>query len=197
MEDKNLSEKESLELITRMIKNTQSKFEMNAGVPFLIFGYLTVIAAVAVWFAVTRTGNPQWNFLWFIIIAIGYPVKMITNRKKVKGVKSFVDGVITKLWIVFGVAAFLVSLDTMFFYNIDNILFIIVLLMGMGTALTGMIIRFSPSIIAGFASIAISFLLLQVEGYDQCLIFAAVFVLMMVIPGHILNCKGKKDVERA
>jgi len=197
MEDKNLSEKESLELITRMIKNTQSKFEINAGVPFLIFGYLSVIAAVSVWFAVTRTGNPQWNFLWFIILIIGYPVMMITNRKKVKGVKSFVDGVITKLWIVFGVAAFLVSLDAMFFYNIENILFIIVLLMGMGTALTGMIIRFLPSIIAGFASIAISFLLLQIEDYDQCLVFAALFVLMMVIPGHILNCKGKKNVERA
>ena len=48
MEDKVLTEKESLDLISQMIRNTRSRLEDNSGIPFLIWGYTTVIVAVIV-----------------------------------------------------------------------------------------------------------------------------------------------------
>lgn len=38
MEEKQLDARESIELITRMIRNTRQRLERNAGRPFLIWG---------------------------------------------------------------------------------------------------------------------------------------------------------------
>lgn len=43
MEDKRISEKESLELIARMIRETQDNAARYAAYPLLIWGYTTVI----------------------------------------------------------------------------------------------------------------------------------------------------------
>ena len=71
MQEKPLNEKESLELITRMIQNTQQKMERGAGAPFLIWGYATVITTLTVWIVVRFTLNYQFNYLWFMIPVIG------------------------------------------------------------------------------------------------------------------------------
>ena len=44
MEERKLNEKESLELITRMIRNTKHNLEIGDGNIFLFWGYLTVTA---------------------------------------------------------------------------------------------------------------------------------------------------------
>ncbi len=67
-------------------------------------------------------------------------------------------------------------------------------MMASGTAITGLINKFKPIIFSGFAGILLSFLCLIVKGYASILIFALIFLVMMVIPGHILNFKGKKHV---
>jgi hypothetical protein len=66
--------------------------------------------------------------------------------------------------------------------------------MSSGTAITGLVIRFKPIIFSGFIGIVLSILCLILKGYESILIFALIFLIMMVIPGHILNWKGKKHV---
>lgn len=190
MEEKQLNEKESLELITQMIRNTQQKLEKGNGIPFLIWGYTTVLVSLAVWYLFSTTGNPNWNYLWFLIPAIAFPLLMLTMRKNEKGVKTYIDKIIGYVWIVFGIAGFIVSASAIFFWNLP-ILFIVILMMGSGTAITGMIIKFKPIIFSGFAGIFLSFLCLIVKGYESILIFALIFLVMMIIPGHILNWKGR------
>lgn len=190
MEDKQLNEKESLELIAQMIRNTQQRLEKSNGLPFLIWGYVSVLASVAVWYFFSTTGNPQWNFLWLAIPIIGYPMMMLALKKEKNLPTTYIDKVISYVWIAFGVAGLVVPISTIFFPL--PILFIVVLLMGIGTAITGMIIKFKPIAIAGFAGILLSFLCLIVKGYEVILVFAAIFLVMMVIPGHILYWKGRK-----
>ncbi|RNC64863.1 hypothetical protein [Proteiniphilum sp. X52] len=193
MEEKQLNEKESLELIARMIQNTQRKLEKGNGLPFLTWGYTTVAVSLLVWYLFSSTGNPYWNYLWFLIPVIGFPTMMLIIRKQEKGVKTYIDRIIGYVWIAFGIAGLAVSTSAVFVWNLP-ILFIIVLMMGTGTAITGMIIRFKPIIFSGFAGMLFSFLCLIVKGYDSILVFALIFLVMMVIPGHILNWKGRKNV---
>ena len=42
MEERKLDAQESIELITRMIRNTRRRLATNAGRPFLVWGYTTV-----------------------------------------------------------------------------------------------------------------------------------------------------------
>lgn len=54
MEDKRISEKESLELIARMIRETQDNTARYAAYPLLIWGYTTVAISLVVWYFICR-----------------------------------------------------------------------------------------------------------------------------------------------
>lgn len=193
MEDKVLTEKESLDLISQMIRNTRSRLEDNSGIPFLIWGYTTVIVAVVVWSLVTTSGNYLWHWLWFAIPVFGGTLWLLHNKKQLNNrsrVITFVDRAISHVWMVFGIASFMISIIS--FLTYIPILFIVLLTMGMATAITGLIIRFKPIIFSGFIGILFSPLCVIVRDTSSILIFAAVFVLMMVIPGHMLNYKAKR-----
>ena len=193
MEDKVLTEKESLDLISQMIRNTRSRLEDNSGIPFLIWGYTTVIVAVIVWSLVTTSGNYLWHWLWFAIPVFGGTLWLLHNKKQLNNrsrVITFVDRAISHVWMVFGIASFMISIIS--FLTYIPILFIVLLTMGMATAITGLIIRFKPIIFSGFIGILFSPLCVIVRDTSSILIFAAVFVLMMVIPGHMLNYTAKR-----
>lgn len=196
MEEKQFNEKESLELISQMIRNTRQRFEKGNGIPFLIWGYTTVLVSLAVWYMLSSTGNPKWNYLWFLIFVIGFPLMIITIKKgnKNKGVKTYVDKVISYVWFVIGISAFIPSLAASFIQGFP-ILFLITVLISIGTAITGLIIKFTPLTVAGFIGMFLSiFCLILDNTTDSILVFAALFVVIQVIPGHILNWKGKKNV---
>ena len=193
MEDKVLTEKESLDLISQMIRNTRSRLEDNSGIPFLIWGYTTVIVAVIVWSLVTTSGNYLWHWLWFAIPVFGGTLWLLHNKKQLNNrsrVIMFVDRASSHVWMVFGIASFMISIIS--FLTYIPILFIVLLTMGMATAITGLIIRFKPIIFSGFIGILFSPLCVIVRDTSSILIFAAIFVLMMVIPGHMLNYTAKR-----
>ena len=47
MKDKELNEKESLELIARMIRNTRRNLDTGSGNSFLVWGYVGVLVTLA------------------------------------------------------------------------------------------------------------------------------------------------------
>ena len=140
MEERKLNEKESLELITQMIQNTKDRMAENSGTPFLLWGYVTVIISLLVWFLLKETGNNNWQFLWFLLPVIAFPATLWSQRKARKMLKTYIDRVVDYVWTVFGLGAFLVSCTAIFVWKIP-ILFVILLMMGMGTALTGLIVN--------------------------------------------------------
>lgn len=186
MENKQLSEKESLQLIAQMIQQSQYRLAKNAGTPFLIWGYMTAILSLVIWMLIRETANLQWNFLWLLLPAVCYPLMTYLNRRNEQMVKTYIDRIIGQVWTVFGIAGILISGVAMFLWHIP-ILFIILLLMGMGTALSGMIIKVRVLTICGALGALLSVGCLMIGGVDQLIFFATAFLIMMVIPGHALN----------
>ena len=163
MEDKRISEKESLELIARMIRETQDNAARYAAYPLLIWGYTTVIVSLVVWYFYLQTGMWQINYLWFALPAIAGPLTIFFNRKdKNKGAKNYIDRVTAQIWTVFGVVGF--CLSCMAFVVRIDILFVVSLLMGMGATLTGLVCKYKPLSIAGIIGIALSFSMLFIHG---------------------------------
>ena len=191
MENKQLSEKESLQLIAQMIQQSQYRLAKNAGTPFLIWGYMTAILSLVIWMLIRETANPQWNFLWLLLPAVCYPLMTYLNQRNERMVKTYIDRIIGQVWTVFGIAGILISGVAMFLWHIP-ILFIILLLMGMGTALSGMIIKVRVLIICGALGALLSVGCLMIGGADQLIFFATAFLIMMVIPGHALNRMAAK-----
>ena len=123
---------------------------------------------------VTYTQNNNWQYLWFMLPIIGGTGTYLSARNQQPTVKSHLDKVISYIWLVF-------------------ILFIILLLMGMGTTLTGLVINYKTVTICGTLGALSSIGCLFYEGFNQVLIFAPVFIFMMIIPGHVLNHAARKQ----
>lgn len=191
MEEKRLDAAESLALIGRMIENTRNDMERNAGRPFLVWGYVTLLTTLLVWGTVVQTGEPRWNLLWLLIPLLGGTLTYFTRGKRTEGrVHTFVDRVLGSVWLVAGLTASFLSLVALFTPIRLPILFVILLTMGMGTAATGLILRFRLAACCGAAAILLAPGMLIVHNDWQPALFAAGFLAMMIVPGHILNYRS-------
>lgn len=193
MQDRQLNEKESLVLIASMIRNTKRKMEEGSGTMFLIWGYMTIFVTLLVWGTVLYTKSYYWQWLWLLLPAGAGTISILYNRrrKKTPYVTTYIDKVIGYIWSVLGITGFLLSMVSIIYYF--PILFIIVLMMGIGTTLTGLVIEFRPLVISGALGMTLSIVLLLLDYMNLRILsfpaFAAIFFLMMVIPGHYLNYK--------
>lgn len=194
--DRQLNAAESIALIGRMIDNTRSRMVRNAGRPFLIWGYSTVATTLAVWAAYAFFPGRNWYYLWLLLPLFGTGLSLLTMPKATGSkVYTFIDRVIGRVWLVMGLTAWCVSLLSILSDMPVPILFIILLMMGMGTAITGLIIRFTPAAVGGAIAIALAPVSLAATGYWTPALFIAGFVVMMIVPGHILNYKSNHPNE--
>lgn len=195
MEDKKLTEKESLELIAEMIQSTKENMEEGSGNLFLLWGYLSTIVALGIYFVWITTGISAVFWAWWLIPAIGFPASVFLKKRYPQPVKTDIDRIISQVWLVGGLGCILTPVASMFVRM--PILFIEALIVTMFATATGVIVRYKPIYLPGIAGIFLSFALLFVSLDLQILIFASLFVLLMVVPGHILNaaCARRKRKE--
>lgn len=187
MEEKNISQQESLDIISNMIKQTQTNIEKGGGAIFLLWGYLSLVVAIAIYLVVSQTGDYRAQYIWFITPLVGYPIMYFMLKKKEPAVVTFVSKTIGKVWVTIGTAALLLSLFMLINPAAFPILFVMALLINIGVTLSGLVLEYKSISIAGFLGILLSFSLLVIPGIEQILVFAAFSVIMLIVPGHILN----------
>ena len=200
METKPMTGQESLELIARMIRNTQDKLERRGGMPFLIWGYATLTVSLVIWLIYRQPAHPAWMWLWFAIPAIGCAWTYFTNRGHEKTATTFIDRTINNIWIVIGLCcgfAALFSMVQVASRGAFPILFAEALLISIGVAVTGLVIRLRYITVIGFLGILISFFLFYLQGLDQILGFALMALVTLIVPGHIMNYQGRKQKSAA
>jgi hypothetical protein len=185
MEEKKLTEKESLELITQMIQSTKEEVEKGSGTYFLIFGYTSTLVALFIYMIWRLTGNPLIFWAWWLIPIIGYSIVYFKRRNAPKRVITGVDTIIWKIWIVSGICCCVSPIVSMFVEM--PILFLESFIVTSTTAMLGLIIKSKVLTIFSFISIGLSYTLLFVPSDIHIPIFAAMFVIIMIIPGHLLN----------
>lgn len=209
MEEKTLDAQESMELISRMIRNSRRRMEGNTGRPFLVWGYTTVAVSLLNYGFNIAGVAPEWSLTWFLIPIAGYLLMRLIPMKKSTEPRTDIDRIVGAVWTVCSLALIPIFIFTMFHglsYR-SSLLGMIALTMALGTAATGLILRSKVFAVAGFAGMALSMLFpfydfylkrcvangsLGVDPYlmyNEILIFALIFVVMMIVPGHILNRK--------
>ena len=190
MEEKQLSEKESLQLISRMIYEAKNYF-YETGMPALIYGFTVLICSLLTYAVdkqfITFPFHPFYIFVpvFFIQAWIQY------KEEKKKKAKTFTDEAIDYVWMGFflsAIAAFSATFAGLGYIVISIILF----LTGFAAFLTGMIAKFKYDIIVSFLVWLlgiISFFMLNPNIY---LLLATAAILVWIIPGFILNATFKK-----
>lgn len=189
MEDKKLNSQESIDLIARMIQNTQNNLQKNAGSYSILWGYVTLVVSLAVYFLLTATGDLRVHFIWLAIPVVGFLLSFILRRHLGPvHVRTFVDTATYKLWVPLGVALCIFP-----FVTGERALTVVLMLISLGIAQTGLIVKYPVFTVAGFIGLAAALALLFIGGPGQILVFAFFSAVVLIIPGHILNHKAAKN----
>ena len=101
--EKVLNEKESLDLIVKTIEQTRRRVEKNAGLPMLIFGYLSVLTSLVVGFFFSRTGDYRYHILWAAIPVLGWILFAITGKNRSRETevpRTHIGVLIGHLWLL-------------------------------------------------------------------------------------------------
>ncbi len=200
MEDKKMTEKESLELITQMIQNSKKNLRLGNVNILLLWGYLCTITALVVYVLILITGNPLWNWLWLAIPVIGFPVMYWLKKKEDKPVLTYTDKVLLAIWSNIGQYGIGISIiSALYFDSMLLLMPIILLLCSLGVNITGSIINDSWMRNAAGCALAISVVMIShilfnpPEFNFMYPAFAVCFVIMLIIPGHRLNRRHTKE----
>lgn len=206
MDDRKLSEKESLEVITSMIARTKAKY-LGSGNILLMWGYLIATISILVWALLAATRHNAWNWLWFAIPLIGIPTTVVMARKeqRVNGATTCFDKITSRMWTIFGMSEIALTLVCIAFalfgsVNCWTAMLVYSLILAPGTEMAQGLIFKEMSLVGGGATgLAVGIITiccvaggipLAANWYMPLFIFA--WVCMMIIPGHIINRKAKK-----
>ena len=206
MEDKKLTEKESLEVITSMIARTKARY-LGSGNILLMWGYLAVFSSILVWILLAATQQNVWNWLWFAIPVIGMPLTSIMARreKRTDGAVTYSDKITSHLWSIFGVSEIVLTFICLGFSLIGGIkcwtamIVYTVIAAPFAEIAQGLIVKEKSLTWGGIVGLAIGMVLVCcVTGKIPLLanwfmpLFILFWVVMMIVPGHIINHNAKK-----
>ena len=150
MEQNNeMTARQSLALISETLNNSRKSILRNNAKYYILWGGLLTAFSLAVFLLWRQTGSAAWNFLWFAMPVIGYPLAFLLGRKDVSVPKSFIGNLTGKVWAVF--AAFSITLSALAVTVVPMpITFLIILLLGVAESISGVILKNWPIIICGF-----------------------------------------------
>ncbi len=101
MEEKKLTDQESLELISQLIRSTRENMEVGRGNLFLYFGYFSAFLGIAIYILTALTSNGVWGFGWFLMFAFWGSLYYFSkkpavtqNRGQGKRIKSSFLGIV-------------------------------------------------------------------------------------------------------
>ena len=198
MEDRKMNEQESLELISQMIRNTRRNLDGGSGNLFLLWGYVNAIVTMALAVVLSLTNDFVWMWGFFAIPLVGWLLMYLMKRKERQEVRTYSDKVIGQMWQILGLFSMVVVLMALVTCQMDVILPLAAILFSLGSIITGIIIRYTA--FSGFPSLGavagVTMLLNTLSDGPMLYnlwIYVLVVVLSMVIPGHILNYKARKE----
>lgn len=208
MEERKITEAESVEIITSMISRTKDRLVKGSGNILLMWGYVIVTVAALIWVLLVTTKNPAVNWLWFLIWIIGgIATPVMAKRKRMEtGAISYTDRLTSNMWSVVGftaIASTFLCLGFLFVGGKDSwsMMFAFALIIvPMAEIMQGLVIK-GKSLVAGgsiglviglFTMCCISAHIVLVATWFMPL-FIIAFAAMMIVPGHILNSKAKRE----
>lgn len=208
MEEKQLSEHESLALITAMINRTKERCRIGEGSLMITWGYLTVVSCAIVWLILMIKGGDIHDSWWYITpIAGGIFLPLLSRLKKQEsGVRSFTDIILYKLWVVVAVTCLMAMIICILFRVItdasctDMLFTVALVIVPVAEIFQGLVVKEKSYIHGGAIGLMTGlFTLGCIHGNISLgallylpLIMLAV-IAMMIVPGHIINNKARNQ----
>ena len=191
MEQNNeMTAQQSLQIITETFNKSRKGILLNSAKYFLLWGALLTSISLVIYLLWNLTGKPQWNFLWFAMPVIGYPIAALMGKYDVAVPQNEVSKMLGGVWSVFGTFAIALSAIAVSLVPM-HVTLIIVIIMGLAECMSGVLLKNWPIIIGGFLlGVGGAVFAMLVKGEAQLLIFTLGGVLLLVT-GLIMKLQYK------
>ena len=187
---KEMTAQESLLLIAETFNKSRKGILRNSAKYFMLWGAMLTVISLVIYLLWHLTGKPDWNFLWFAMPVIGYPLAALMGKYDVAVPQNEVSKMLSGVWRVFG--AFAITLSTVAVFLVPmNVSLIIVIIMGLAECMSGVLLKNWPVIICGFLlGVCGAVFAMLVKSEAQLLVFTLGGVLLLVT-GLIMKLQYK------
>ena len=190
--EKEFSPQDSIALIRSMIETTKHSISDSSHY-FLLWGWTTMIACVIQYVLLVIVKYEHHYYAWFLtfVAAIIHIIFGIKDSKK-STVKTFISEANESVWMAIGFA-FMALAFVFAKIGYQYCFPIYILIYGLGTFISGRLIKFKPLVYGGAAC----FLLVTITpflNYSLQILMAALAILVSyIIPGHLLRAHYRKN----
>ncbi len=191
MEERELSNEESLRLINRMIYEAKGYF-YESGIGGLIYGFSVLLCTLLTY--CNNAGIIRFPFAPFYLLVPVFFIQAFIQIKenKKKQAKTFTDEAIDFVWTGFFLSVFAALCGT--FANAGYIIITIILfLTGFASFLTGAIAKFKYHVVCGVGCLLMAAISFFIQNENIYFLLAAASVFVWIIPGFILRVYFKKQ----
>ena len=180
------SPQESLQLIQSMISKTKADLGENRFY-FLLWGWTSFIAIAGQYLLKVVFSYEHHYIIWLLtVVAAVITVMHLRTRSSRERVWTYVGENMSYLWMGLGISFFILSIifskmGWQYCYPVY------ILLYGLGTFVSGRIIKFRPLVVGGIINWALAAASVFFY-FDQQMLFAAAAIFSSyIIPGHLLG----------
>ena len=187
MADTSLSPQKQLQLIEKTIDKAKENL-CNYSFDFLFWGWLVFLTASLNFIGLKFTPFEQYSYLiWAITPLMGgiHIANHHRKRAKKKRIVTYLEFFLGKLWIVLG-SVMILSGFFSFFINLKPLLFIPVIA-GIGTLVSGLVLRFRLLTLGGFLLFCNPFLSQLLPPSWSILLYGIIVFIAFAIPGYVLK----------
>ncbi|MBN2175444.1 MAG: hypothetical protein JW731_15035 [Bacteroidales bacterium] len=185
-----MTEKESLKIIHEMIAASKGNLKDNSFF-YLLWGWLVLIASIT-HYILLRIGWEYAYLPWPVLMTIGGIASVIAGIRLGKKMKviTVIDKAMMYLWWAFVILILIILIMTSM-KKIDWTATypLIISLYGLGTFVSGGILKFKPLLLGGIACWVISIIAFFVAPINVLLLTALSIVISYLIPGYMLKFK--------
>lgn len=187
MENENdFSPKESLKLIRSMIETTKHSMSDQSHF-FLLWGWAVMTGCLLQYYLKVILNYPYHFYAWFITpVALVVHFYFVIRDHKREKVKTFINDANKYLWSAIGFS-FLVLSFIFSKMGWQNCYPFYILFYGIGTYVSGSLIKFRPLIIGGIVCFPLAAIAAYFSFDAQIILLALAILISYIIPGHLLR----------
>ena len=201
MEKNSLTPEESFDIINKAISNFKMNYKENSKV-FLLWGWILTLASLSSFIILKISSSweahelmvGKWELKglifignWIVFCSIGFIIMYFMVRKinREKKVYSHIDKFIEYLWWATA-ASFVIATIICFRLRIEPPV-LMLLIAGIATTTTGLVIKFKPLIFGGISFFLFSIATTFVTNEYLALVVCAAIICGYLIPGYFLK----------
>lgn len=206
-QEKQLTEKESLELITTMINKAKNSY-YDTGVSAIMWGAVIAVCALEKLAELQFNYRLPFDIYLLTFVAIIPQIFISIKEKKERTVKSYDDPYMNYIWLAFGICIFLMIFIVNVLFNVwepladdykklggqlsgyglhEYVSSLFLLLYGLPTFITGAACKFRPMLWGGIFCWVCCIVVLFTPVKIDLLLIAASAIMAWLIPGIIIE----------